>query len=115
MGCDLELLHSELAIEKRKYIVNLSYAVKENALSDFVVLSKAMLETPAGEERLNYHSILMGFLGGCARTMGFNPTLRLERDSLYEGSNEKETMSSAIGGRGETAFAMEMWKEKEDD
>lgn len=33
-------------------------------------------------ERLNYHSILMGFINGCLKSMNFNPKTSLYSDSL---------------------------------
>lgn len=47
------------------------------------------------------------------RSMSYNPTVKLISDSLI---NENQgDMSPNVQGRNETAFLVDMWKEKEED
>ncbi len=46
------------------------------------------------------------------KSMAYHPTVMMVSDSLFTESSEIST-SMILAGKGETAFDVEMWKEKE--
>jgi hypothetical protein len=89
-------------------------AIRENPLSDFIVVGRSQAREGEEGENLNYHAVVLGFASGCLKSMAYHPTVTLVSDSLFsEGSELSGSM--ILAGKGETAFEVEMWKEKEED
>lgn len=80
MGCEAVISDKQTKYFKNKYTITFKVTLKDNPLSDFIILSKNQKEDESGA--LNYHSIILGFSNGCMRSMAFNPTVRLLSDNL---------------------------------
>lgn len=102
MGCDIVVSKSRITTGKNKYTISMTITVRENPLADFVVLGKGQIRDAEGVA-LNYHSILMGFIAGCMKTMAYHPTLTLLADNLSELPMES---SQIMGGRPETTMEL---------
>jgi hypothetical protein len=53
----------------------------------------------------------MGFASGCLKSMAYHPTVTLVSDSLFNEASELSN-SMILGGKLETIFDVDMWKEK---
>ena len=87
---------------KNKFAISFKVTIKENPLSDFVMLGKALEDEY--DNTLNYRSIILGFASGSLKSMSYNPTVTLLSDSLISESE------SSLVNKGETVFNVDMWK-----
>jgi hypothetical protein len=114
MGCEIAVLSPETAYQKTRFCVRFRVAIRENPLSDFIVVGRGQARESEGGENLNYHAVVLGFASGCLKSMAYHPTVTLVSDSLFVESAELSS-SMILAGKGETSFDVDMWKEKEED
>ena len=80
MGCETIISDKQIKYLKNKFVITFNVTIKDNPISDFIILSKNQKADESGA--LNYHSIILGFANGCMRSMSFNPSIHLISDSL---------------------------------
>jgi hypothetical protein len=114
MGCETNIINPEIAYSKGKFTIKFRVSLKDNPLCDFIVVGRGQARETEEGENLNYHAIIMGFVSGCLKSMAYHPTVTLISDSLFN-ENYELTSSMILAGKCETAFDVEMWKEKEED
>jgi len=114
MGCEIIVSGSEISYLKNRFLIKFRVSLRENPLCDFIVLGKNQIKDENGEG-LNYHSIIMGFVSGCMKSMAYHPTISLISDSLINDGVGDMGASMLLVGKTETVFDVEMWKDKEED
>ena len=104
IGCDTAISSPQITYSKGKFSLKFTIIFKDSPISDFIVLKR---KEDDGVQ-LNYHSIVMGFVSGCLKTMTFHPTVTMVADALT--NNSDATSSIITSGRNETIFDVDMWK-----
>jgi hypothetical protein len=111
MGCEIIISGSEISYTKTRFLIKYRVTLKDNPLCDFIVLGKNQNKDEKGEG-LNYHSIILGFVSGCMKSMAYHPSVVLVSDSLASEAVGDMGASIVLVNKTDTVFDVDMWKEK---